>query len=374
MDTSPDTKTVIVVDDEVNIVDLLVDIMASAGYRAIGCSVWTEAMNAINRESPDVVLLDLKMPTIDGPSMLEFIRGEGLDVPVIVVSGFVTDQVTEDLSKLGVSAFVGKPFRAAEILKQVQSVLADSAPAAPASMSVLYESSESDTASRPPKTAGPEANEVLAALKKLDGEADTSASPEEAPPANDVLAALKKKSDAQVPPSTPTSAPPSEPADDVLAALKKKNEAQVPPSAPPPAPSSKPVDDALAAQDKREGSRPTPTRPGGSASVSPADPSNANGQTTAASGDVFADDGRSISVTGHRRHHHRPPLRRKRFTKRNFVLFGSMFIICVAVAGIMAAMNWYAAQIDVDEIRKSTEQAITKQATQEIMQQLKDSR
>ena len=119
MPGSPDAKTVIIVDDEVNIVNLLVDILDSAGYRPIGCSVWTEAMDAINRESPDLVLLDLKMPTIDGPAMLDFIRKEGLDVPVIVVSGFVTDQVSEDLSKLGVSAFVSKPFRTAEILKQV---------------------------------------------------------------------------------------------------------------------------------------------------------------------------------------------------------------------------------------------------------------
>ena len=51
-----------------------------------------------------------------------------------------------------------------------------------------------------------------------------------------------------------------------------------------------------------------------------------------------------------------------------------MFVICLAVAGFMAAMNWYASQIDVEEIRKNTEKAITKQATNEILQQLKDSR
>jgi DNA-binding NarL/FixJ family response regulator len=107
-------------------------------------------MEAIGRQQPDLVLLDLKMPTIDGPSMLEFIRKEGLDVSVIIVSGFVTDQVAADLSKLGVSAFVGKPFRAAEILKEVEKAIASSSPA-PTSMDALYESTDT----RPKGQRGP---------------------------------------------------------------------------------------------------------------------------------------------------------------------------------------------------------------------------
>ena len=55
-------------------------------------------------------------------------------------------------------------------------------------------------------------------------------------------------------------------------------------------------------------------------------------------------------------------------------MFGSMFIICIAVAGFMAVMNWYADQIDVDELKKSTEKAITKQATNEILKQLQEQR
>ena len=343
MNDSSDTKTVIIVDDEVNIVSLLVDIMESAGYRAIGCSVWTEAMNAINRDSPDLVLLDLKMPTIDGPSMLEFIRGEGLDVPVIVVSGFVTDQVSEDLNKLGVSAFVNKPFRAAEILRQVRTVLDATTTAPPASMNALYESTgepaAASTGDHPSET-----NQLLAALQKLDGgttapapapASDTSA------PDNDVLAALKR--------NEPSAAPPPLPAKSASAET-----AEVPPATPhDPSPAVSPsrppehtfTNDLLGGTDSQLG--PTGSRDGSS--------------------DL------SVSVTGHRRHH-RPPPRRRRFTKRNFILFGSMFVICVVVAGFMAAMNWYAAQIDVDEIKKNTEKAITKQATQEIMQQLKDSR
>ena len=108
MPGSADAKTVIIVDDEVNIVNLLVDILNSAGYRPIGCSVWTEAMDAINRESPDLVLLDLKMPTIDGPSMLDFIRKEGLDVRMTRDGDryLSLEERTEIANRLGADLFV----------------------------------------------------------------------------------------------------------------------------------------------------------------------------------------------------------------------------------------------------------------------------
>jgi len=350
MAVSSDTKTVIIVDDEVNIVDLLVDILESADYNAIGCSVWTEAMDAISRESPDLVLLDLKMRTIDGPSMLEFIRGEGLDVPVIVVSGFVTEKVSEDMSSLGVSAFVGKPFRAAEILSQVEKVFAAAPPKPPTSMDALYADEGSEKG--PEDTPTPQANnEVLAALEKLDSDPG---------------------------PASPPDPQPASPNDEVLAALQK-NEGPAPPSPKPsPAEPSSPVE-------------PTPTAPKASAEPPQPPPTAASTPTTESAGNPgpatspFADDllgqpqngtsneePRQLSVTGRR--HHRPPPRRKRFTKRNILMFSAMFLICLAVAGVMAAMNWYADQIDVDALKKNTEKAITKQATQEILQQLKDSK
>ena len=55
-------------------------------------------------------------------------------------------------------------------------------------------------------------------------------------------------------------------------------------------------------------------------------------------------------------------------------MFSSMFVICLVVAGFMAALNWFTAQIDIEELKASAEKAITKQATKEIIQQLKDKR
>jgi FixJ family two-component response regulator len=353
MPGSPATKTVIIVDDEVNIVNLLVDILDSAGYRPIGCSVWTEAMDAINRESPDLVLLDLKMPTIDGPAMLDFIRKEGLDVPVIVVSGFVTDQVSEDLSKLGVSAFVSKPFRTAEILKQVEKALSESTPA-PKTMDALYESTKTETSSSAAPTSSSDTGEVLAALQKLGGQgsgATKAPTPphksDSTPPGvqNEILAALQRHDSAGK--SAQATAPPSKPAAAAPPIVPPTPQPRVTPSTPP-----------------------TPPEPGLGNNLKGR---SANTESTSPSESQGDESGRSVSVTGHRRH--RPPPRRlKRLTKRNVPMFSSMFVICLVVAGFMAALNWFTAQIDIEELKASTEKAITKQATKEILQQLKDQR
>jgi two-component system response regulator (stage 0 sporulation protein F) len=321
---NPKIKTVIVVDDEVNIVELLVEILESADYRAIGCPVWTDAMNAIGRDQPDLVLLDMKMPTIDGPSMLEFIRKEGLDVPVIVVSGFVTDQVSEDLSKLGVSAFINKPFRAAEILEQVAKAILETK-VAPKSMDVLYESKESgEHAVAAPK---PETNELLAALKKLDtaeeagpgplSQAPPAASP---PPENEVLAALKRH-------NTPAVASQSPAIPDPPGLLPATAPTQAPPTKPP------------ASMQKAEPPAQAPAEPKSGNSSDTSFTNDLAGKT--ASSKNKSQRAQSVSVTGHR-NHRPPPRRKKRLTKRNIIMFGSMFIICIAVAAFMAVMNWYA--------------------------------
>ncbi|MBS14726.1 MAG: hypothetical protein CME19_24460 [Gemmatimonadetes bacterium] len=343
MAPSTDTRTVIVLDDDENIVDLLVDILESADYRAIGCKMWTEAMDAISRKNPDLVLLDLKMPTIDGPSMLEFIRGKGLDVPVIVVSGFVTDQVSEDLSKLGVSAFVSKPFRSAEILKEVNAVLDELPSATPKSTDALYDITTPVADRTQPAGSAEGSNEVLAALQKLGGDGSPEpADQEEAP------------------------APVAGELNEVLAALQR-NETGAPPPAEPPAASAPPL--SATPSPTRPKPLPPPAEAEGFSNDLRGEPTNGRPRE-----DTPDDGGHSISVIGHRQHHRHPPRPRRRFTKRNFFTFGAMFVICVVVAGFMATMKWYASQIDVDEIEVNTEKAITKQTTQEILKQLNDKK
>jgi len=191
-----------------------------------------------------------------------------------------------------------------------------------------------------------------------------------------VLEALKKFDGAPAPPSQSTLLPPvvpAEPENEVLAALAKF----APPRNENPRPIPPPMQET--ATPKPPEPVPTSVRP---PTVTPAEHEVgfSKDRVGAAHSGLAAnesedDSDRSVSVTGHRhKSHRRPPPRRRKFTKRNVIMFGTMFVICLTVAGFMAVMNFYASQIDVDEFKKSAEEAVTKQATEQILKQLKEKR
>ena len=66
MATTSTTKKILTIDDEQAIVDLIVDILEANKYQAVSATKWTDALDALNHENPDLILLDLKMPTIHG--------------------------------------------------------------------------------------------------------------------------------------------------------------------------------------------------------------------------------------------------------------------------------------------------------------------
>jgi two-component system, chemotaxis family, chemotaxis protein CheY len=76
-----------------------------------------EAMNICRSLTVDVVFLDLLMPEMDGYQVLEMLRDEGLNCPVIVVSADIQSEAQKKAKQLGAIGFIAKPFKADEILR-----------------------------------------------------------------------------------------------------------------------------------------------------------------------------------------------------------------------------------------------------------------
>ena len=113
---------ILVIDDEPPNVTLLTRLLERAGYRHVEGRT-TPPADPGELDAPDLVLLDLLMPGIDGYEVLDGIRGAGLadlDLPVVVLTADATPEAKLRAFRAGASDFVTKPFDVAEILLRVR--------------------------------------------------------------------------------------------------------------------------------------------------------------------------------------------------------------------------------------------------------------
>ena len=115
-------KHILVVDDDIHIGNLLQEALEGEGYRVSRAYSGTEAALAVERERPDLALLDLMLPGVTGEEFIARIR-QGKTMPIIVVSAKlgVSDRV--NVLKLGADDFIPKPFDLEVLAAKIQALL-----------------------------------------------------------------------------------------------------------------------------------------------------------------------------------------------------------------------------------------------------------
>ena len=115
-------KTILIVEDDVNIRELLSLYLGQEGYVIEAAQDGAEGLRAFKRCHPDLVLLDLMMPVMDGSQMLRELRAFS-KTPVIILTakGEVFDKVT--LLEMGADDYITKPFEMREVIARVRAVL-----------------------------------------------------------------------------------------------------------------------------------------------------------------------------------------------------------------------------------------------------------
>ena len=116
------TETILVVDDQSSVRTLLKDYLSSQGYRVVTANDGQEALFVARHEHPNLVLLDIMMPKMDGYQFLSAFRREN-QVPVIVLSAKEEETDTVLGLELGADDYVIKPFRMRELLARVRAAL-----------------------------------------------------------------------------------------------------------------------------------------------------------------------------------------------------------------------------------------------------------
>lgn len=119
---------VLIVDDEPNIILSLQFLMKKAGYAVRTASDGEQALAEIAKEKPDVVLLDVMMPKLDGFSVCQRIRANPAwsDVHVIMLTARGRDVEREKGIALGASDYITKPFSTKDAIDRVAAALAKS--------------------------------------------------------------------------------------------------------------------------------------------------------------------------------------------------------------------------------------------------------
>ena len=114
---------VLVVDDEASIRDLLAKTLALAEYEVDVAPDGRSALDRMRMYPYDLLIADLKMPGMDGLSVIREAKRYKTDLPVIVITGFSTESSAIEAINLGVSGYLTKPFRVPEVLKQAEKAL-----------------------------------------------------------------------------------------------------------------------------------------------------------------------------------------------------------------------------------------------------------
>jgi len=103
-------KTLLVVDDDAVIAGLLCDLLADLGYRVMSAGHGKQGLSIVRENLVDGLLLDLEMPVMDGVTMLDELRWENYDLPVVVMSGGADHSTLQNLLQEGAQGCLMKPF------------------------------------------------------------------------------------------------------------------------------------------------------------------------------------------------------------------------------------------------------------------------
>jgi two-component system KDP operon response regulator KdpE len=114
---------VLVVDDEAPMRRLLRTSLGVQGYLVLEAATGAAALEAVARERPDVVLLDLGLPDMDGVEVIRRLRAAGSKVPVVVLSSRGEERGKVEALDLGADDYVTKPFGMAELVARLRAAL-----------------------------------------------------------------------------------------------------------------------------------------------------------------------------------------------------------------------------------------------------------
>lgn len=116
---------VLIVDDERDMCWVLSRVFEDAGYKVITAVDGKETLTKVEKEEPELVILDVKLPDMGGMEVLSTIKKVKPEIGVIMISAYGTEEIRKKAMRIGAYDFIDKPFSVERILRTVKEALLD---------------------------------------------------------------------------------------------------------------------------------------------------------------------------------------------------------------------------------------------------------
>jgi DNA-binding NtrC family response regulator len=113
---------VLVVDDEPIVLKSCRLVLEGEGWEMISASSVAEALSILESITPDLLLVDVKMPVHDGMYLMRKVREKRPGIPIVVMSGYATSETIKEAEGLGAAVFLPKPFTPDELTDTLRSI------------------------------------------------------------------------------------------------------------------------------------------------------------------------------------------------------------------------------------------------------------
>ncbi|MCS6835165.1 MAG: response regulator transcription factor [Anaerolineae bacterium] len=113
---------ILIVEDDGDTAEVVCAVLNSAGFRAVSVDNGSAALNEISQQTPDLVLLDINLPDINGIEVLKSVRSHSF-LPMIVLSGYGRDRDRVLALEAGADDYMAKPFSPEELVARVKALL-----------------------------------------------------------------------------------------------------------------------------------------------------------------------------------------------------------------------------------------------------------
>lgn len=118
-------KKILIIDDDVTALDIVDFLFEEKGYDVVRRADGQSGLNCVEDVGPDIILIDLMMPKMNGQECVRQIRGKGVEIPIVAFTALDDPEVHQEALNAGCNIVLTKPCRPGALVNHIESLIAE---------------------------------------------------------------------------------------------------------------------------------------------------------------------------------------------------------------------------------------------------------